>query len=106
MQRLHHANIAMTEKKASIINKTTRQAKRFRFAEAVVKPQNKKYFAFPESQISGRSIAIPSRQEGRWPTSQRGTGSGGREGADDERHRSVRQRRVVLTPRCWRQVGG
>jgi hypothetical protein len=24
--------------------------------------------------------------------------------ADSERHESVRQRRVVLTPRCWRQV--
>ena len=23
--------------------------------------------------------------------------------ADSERHESVRQRRVVLTPRCWRQ---
>src|SRR5882672_11256985 len=26
--------------------------------------------------------------------------------AENERHESVRQRRVVLTPRCWRQVGG
>ena len=26
--------------------------------------------------------------------------------ADSERHESVRQRRVVLTSRCWRQVGG
>src|SRR5438477_9468950 len=26
--------------------------------------------------------------------------------ADNERRESVRQRRVVLTPRCWRQVGG
>jgi hypothetical protein len=24
--------------------------------------------------------------------------------AENERHESVRQRRVVLTPRCWRQV--
>jgi hypothetical protein len=30
-----------------------------------VKPQNKKYFAFPEGQIRGISIAIPSRPEGR-----------------------------------------
>jgi len=27
-----------------------------------VKPQNKKYFAFPEGQNSGISVAIPSRQ--------------------------------------------
>ena len=26
--------------------------------------------------------------------------------ADSERHESVRQRRVVLTPRCWRQCTG
>jgi hypothetical protein len=26
--------------------------------------------------------------------------------ADNERRESVRQRRVVLTPRCWRQAGG
>ncbi len=37
---------------------------------------------------------------------ERGTGSGGRGCAFDERRGSVRRRRVVLTPRCWRQVGG
>jgi hypothetical protein len=26
--------------------------------------------------------------------------------ADNERRESVRRSRVVLTPRCWRQVGG
>ena len=26
--------------------------------------------------------------------------------ADSERHESVRRSRVVLTPRCWRQVRG
>src|SRR6266436_6718753 len=30
-----------------------------------VKPQNKKYFAFPEGRNSGISVAIQSRQEGR-----------------------------------------
>jgi hypothetical protein len=33
---------------------------------------------------------------------ERGAGSGGRGCAENERHRSVRQRRVVLTPRSWR----
>ena len=37
---------------------------------------------------------------------ERGTGCGGRRCADNERRESVRQRRVVLTPRCWRQVSG
>jgi len=31
----------------------------------LVKPQNKKYFAFPEGRNSGISVAIPSREEGR-----------------------------------------
>jgi hypothetical protein len=31
-----------------------------------VKPQNKKYFAFPEGRNSGICIAIPSRYEGRF----------------------------------------
>ena len=30
-----------------------------------VKTQNKKYFAFPETQIRCIAVAIPSRQEGR-----------------------------------------
>jgi hypothetical protein len=34
-----------------------------------VKPRNKKYFAFPEGQIRGTSIAIPSQEEGRRPSS-------------------------------------
>ena len=33
-----------------------------------------------------------------------GMGCGGRGGADNERRQSVRRSRVVLTPRCWRQV--
>ena len=31
--------------------------------------QHRKYFAFPEVQNSGISVAIPSRQEGRRPSS-------------------------------------
>jgi hypothetical protein len=33
-----------------------------------------------------------------------GVGCGGRGGAFDEQRQRVRRRRVVLTPRCWRQV--
>jgi hypothetical protein len=33
-----------------------------------------------------------------------GMGCGGRGGADNERRQSVRRSRVVLTPRCWRQI--
>jgi hypothetical protein len=69
-----------------------------------VKPQNQKYFAFPEEQLV--AYLSPSR-----PT-QRGVGRRHDEGrvavdaeaATDERGRSVRRRRVVLTSRCWRQV--
>src|SRR3984893_13507791 len=36
----------------------------------------------------------------------RGAGGGGRDGALDGRCQRGRRRRVVLTPRRWRQVGG
>ena len=69
--------------------------------------QNRKYFAFPEGRNSGISVAIPSRQEGRiMIVTNVGRVAVDAGSADNERHESVRQRRVVLTPRCWRQVGG
>ena len=71
-----------------------------------VKPRFEKIFLFSFDPNHFTSIAIPSRSEGRRPRHERGTGCGGRRGALDERHGSVRRRRVVLTPRCWRQVGG
>jgi hypothetical protein len=70
-----------------------------------VKPQNQKYFAFPECQIRRISIAIPSRQEGRiMIVTDVGRGAVDAGSADNERRESVRRRRVVLTPRCWCQV--
>jgi hypothetical protein len=47
-----------------------------------VKPQNKKYFAFPEGR--NRAYLLPSRpgKRGVGRRYQRGTGSGGREGYD------------------------
>src|SRR6266566_911373 len=69
-----------------------------------VKPQNQKYFAFPEGQISGTSIAIPSRSEGRIMIATNvGRAAVDAGNADNERRESVRQRRVVLTPRGWRR---
>src|SRR4029079_3988986 len=47
-----------------------------------VKPQNKKYFAFPEMQIRTIFTAIPSHSEGRRPSSRRGAGCDGRGGCD------------------------
>src|SRR5258708_37725206 len=70
-----------------------------------VKPQNKKYFAFPEGQIRGTSIAIPCREEGRFMIATNvGRVAVDAGSADSERRESVRRRRVVLTPRCWRQI--
>src|SRR5258708_33925873 len=64
-----------------------------------VKPQNKKYFAFPEGQIRGTSIAIPSREEGRIMIATNvGRVAVDAGSADSERCESVRRRRVVLTP--------
>jgi len=69
-----------------------------------VKPQNQKYFAFPEDQIRAISTPIPSRQEGRiMIVTIVGRVAVDAEAATDERGRRVRQRRVVLTSRCWRQ---
>ena len=72
-----------------------------------VKAQNKKYFALSEGQIRGISIAIPSRPEGRSRSSRTWDGDAvDAEAATDERGLCVRQKRVVLTSRCWRQVSG
>src|SRR3979490_51949 len=79
--------------------------KSLRICRNRVKPQNEKYFAFTEGQIRGTSIAIPSRQEGRFMIATNvGRVAVDAGSADNERRESVRRRRVVLTPRCWRQV--
>jgi hypothetical protein len=44
----------------------------------LVKPRNKKYFAFPEGQISGIYRSIPSHSEGGGRRHGRWTGCGGR----------------------------
>src|SRR3954453_119193 len=71
-----------------------------------VKPQNQKYFCFSETK-SGVWSARLTRQEGRLAivTNVRWDAMDAKV-TTDERGLSVRQNRVVLTPRCWRQVGG
>ena len=92
-----------------------------------VQPRLKKYFAFPVGQIISTSSRHPVPRRGayndrheRWDgmrwTRQRFARDGiaGRVGERpvsdqqraDERCCSVRRSRVVLTPRCWRQVRG
>src|SRR4029079_10340520 len=53
---------------------------------------------------SGYIACIPSRPEGRSRSSRTWDGDAvDAKAATDERGRGVRKRRVVLTPRCWRQ---
>jgi hypothetical protein len=68
-----------------------------------VKPRNKKYFALSEGQISGMNRPSHPTRGADHDRHDRAVGCGGREGADNERSLSVRQRRVVPTSRCWRQ---
>ena len=66
--------------------------------------RSRKYFCFAEPQISAISTPIPSRPEGRiMIVTIVGRVAVDAGSADNERHESVRQRRVVPTPRCWRQ---
>ena len=58
-------------------DKTTRRANHFRFTEIMSSPEIKNISLFQKTN-QGTSIAILSRSEGRWPSSQRGTGRGGR----------------------------
>src|SRR6266516_2728027 len=77
-----------------------------------VKPQNQKYFAFPEGQISGIFSAVSRPQEGRIMIV---TTRGARDavdalasGASDRagrKRQGVRRSRVVLAPRPWRHAG-
>src|SRR5438105_9269166 len=76
-----------------------------------VKPQNKKYFASAVGQISGTSSAVSCPHEGRFAVVTKrwardamdALASGVIFHAGRERQ-NVRPSRVVLTPRCWRQV--
>src|SRR3977135_3335880 len=84
-------------------DKLTRRANHFRFTEDGVKPQNKKYFAFPE--MKNGVYLSPSRptQKGVGRRHDEGRVAVDAEAATDARGQSVRQRRVVLTPRGWRR---
>src|SRR6202043_791296 len=77
------------------------------FVDAAVQPFLKKYSVFPKTQISCMSFAVLSHSEGRLATSRT---RGGMRWTRRRRLTGVacsgRRRRVVLTPRRWRQVCG
>jgi hypothetical protein len=94
-----------------------------RFVGRGVQPCLQKYFASPVGQIISTSSRHPTPPEGRWPSSRTRGGMRwtrqrfARDGIAgqverlvsdqqhaDERCCCVRQNRVVLTPRRWRQV--
>src|SRR6478735_637266 len=80
----------------------TRRATHFRFTEVMSSPQNEKYFALSETRTGlSRLHPVPTRGALAIVTNA-GRGAMDARGALDEGRRSVRQRRVVLTPRCWR----
>jgi hypothetical protein len=61
-----------------------------------------KIFRFSRNVKCGIGSSSRPDQRGARDRHERGAGSDGRGSAFDERRGSVRQRRVVLTPRCWR----
>ena len=71
-----------------------------------VKPKNQKYFCFLMTQITSHHRHPVPRRGALAIVTNVGQGAVDAGSADDERRESVRQRRVVLTPRCWRQVCG
>ena len=78
-------------------------ANHFWFSESVSSPKTQNISLFPKVK-SGYIACIPSRQEGRIMIAMIvGRVAVDAGSADSERHGGVRQRRVVLTSRCWRQ---
>jgi hypothetical protein len=76
---------------------------RFRFSEPVSSLEIKN-ISLLQKWKPGYITAIPSRPEGRSRSSRTWDGDAmDAKAATDERGLSVRQRRVVPTPRCWRQ---
>src|SRR5258708_24741723 len=74
------------------------------FPKWLVQPHLQKYFPSRFTQITSKSIAVPSRKRGVAQRHQRGAGCGGR-GRRQRRGRCRgRPSRVVLAPQCWRQV--
>src|SRR4051794_28723124 len=83
-----------------------RRATRFRFAESRVKRKiygKSKYFSLAEiKSVAYRSPSRPTQRASAIVTDE-GRVAVDAGSAGNERHESVRQRRVVLTPRCWRR---
>ena len=96
--------LAMTEKNSSAINSIARPANSDSIFQKPCQAPNKKIFRFSRNANRAISTAIPSRPEGRSRSSRTWDGDAvDAKAATDERGLSVRQRRVVLTSRCWRQ---
>ena len=87
-------------------DKLTRRANHFGFSEVMSSPGIKNISLSPPGKSRAHQLPSCSAKRGVGHRHERGTGSGGRGCAFDERRGCVRRRRVVLTPRCWRQVGG
>ena len=83
-----------------------RRANHFRFTEVVSSPKIKNISLYPKrEQVHIYRHPVPTRGALAIVTNV-GRGAVDAGSADNERRESVRRRRVVLTPRCWRQVGG
>jgi hypothetical protein len=87
-------------------DKLTRRANHFGFSEVLSSPGIKNISLSPPGKSGAHQLPSCPAKRGVGHRHGRGAGSGGRGCAFDERRGSVRRRRVVLTPRCWRQVGG
>ena len=93
------------KKNSSTINKTARRANHFRFTEIASSQKSVRIenISLYQKCKAWHMIVIPSRPEGRSRSSTNaGRGAMDVESPLDERRGSVRQRRVVLTPRSWR----
>ena len=90
---------------------TGEAAKSFPIHRKTVKPSNKKYSAFQNTQISGICSPVPAPIEGRIARSSRHVGRGMRWTRRRQvlqagrRHGCGRRSRVVLAPRPWRLSG-
>ena len=85
-------------------DKLTRRANHFGFSEIMSSPRIKNISLSPPGKSKAHQLPSCPEKRGVGHRHERGTGSGGRGCAFDERRGCVRRSRVVLTPRRWRQA--